>query len=87
MTQRFTFTDLKAVVRDCVGATETTDLTERTMETDFADLGLDSLAVYEITSTLQERLAISIPDDDIDTLTTPAQVIAYVNEHLASLPR
>jgi acyl carrier protein len=79
MTQPFTFTDLRAVIDDCVGVTEAVRLTERTLHADFADLGLDSLAVYEITSTLQERLHITIPDADLDVLTTPANVIDYVN--------
>lgn len=79
MTRLFTYTDLRAVIGDCVGVTETVDLTERTLDVTFADLGLDSLAVYEITSTLQERLGIRITDDDMDALTTPAHVIEYVN--------
>lgn len=82
MTQRFTITDLQAVVNACAGTEEASELKS---DVDFADLGLDSLAVYEIVSALQERLGIRIADDDIDSMTTPGHVVAYVNGRLADV--
>ncbi|HVV19119.1 MAG TPA: acyl carrier protein [Pseudonocardiaceae bacterium] len=80
MTQRFTFTDLRSVVGECAGDIHA--LVESAADVEFTDLGFDSLAVYEIVTTLQQRFGIRIPDDDIDTMTTPARVIDYVNGRL-----
>ena len=43
-----------------------------------ADLGFDSLQVFELVAELEDRFDISIPSDNIPTARTVAQVIAEV---------
>ncbi|CCI48252.1 unnamed protein product [Albugo candida] len=45
------------------------------------DLGLDSLDVVEVIMAMEEEFTIEIPDNEVDKLTTPAQVIEYVAAH------
>ncbi|MEU4575126.1 acyl carrier protein [Nonomuraea sp. ATR24] len=80
----FTFDDLKRVVSTCLGTTEAADLTPESADTPFEELGLDSLARYEVATVLQEQLGLPIPDEDIDRMLSPRQTLTYVNERLAA---
>lgn len=55
------------------------------MDTSFAELGYDSLAVYELMTRLQDDTGIPISDEDIEAIETPAQVIAFINERRTEL--
>ncbi len=52
-------------------------------EASFTALGADSLDQVEIIMEVEEAFGIEIPDADIDTLTTVAQMVAYVDARLA----
>lgn len=75
----FTITDLKDVVSRCLGAANATDVSDGALDTSMTDLGYDSLAVYEIATTISEDLGTEIPDTDIDLFGTPRAILNYVN--------
>ena len=49
-----------------------------------ADLGLDSLALVEIVVATEERFDVRIPDEDVPTLRTVGDYVAYVERARAS---
>ncbi|RKT55660.1 acyl carrier protein [Saccharothrix australiensis] len=79
-----TITDFGRIVESCVGTGNVAALDTAALDTEFADLGIDSLAVYEIVTRLQDELGVRISDDEIERLTTPRALIAFVNEGLAA---
>lgn len=81
----FTLADLRQVARRSLGAGDTPELTEATLDTDLDDLGYDSLAVYELVTLLQDDLSVPISDDDVEGLTTPRSVIDLVNTRLGAV--
>ncbi|MBF6354482.1 acyl carrier protein [Nocardia higoensis] len=46
---------------------------------EFAELGFDSLALMETCAMLKRRFGIEIPDEILWELTTPEQLVAWVN--------
>jgi acyl carrier protein len=51
------------------------------MEQTLADLGVDSLDVMLVMMDIQERTGISIPDEKVDELRTPNNIIAFLETH------
>lgn len=47
------------------------------------DQGLDSLGMFSVVLALQEKYAVSIPDNEVDRLNTIEELIAYFNAHVA----
>ncbi|MEU3529670.1 acyl carrier protein [Streptomyces sp. NPDC038707] len=79
----FTAADFQRNVDACVGVDDAVVFDESNLEVEFIDLGLDSLAVYEVFTRLEEDLAFPIPDEDIDSLKTLGAVLRYVEGRLA----
>ncbi len=50
------------------------------------DLGLDSMATIELLFKIEEAFDIQIPDQDLQTLATVGEVIAYVQRRLRPAP-
>nr|AAG30194.1 acyl carrier protein [Streptomyces sp. R1128] len=75
----FTLDDLKRLIDACVGTDDAVQLDETGAATPFLDLGLDSLAVYEVVTRIQDERGVAISDDDIDGLETPRDMVAFVN--------
>jgi len=50
------------------------------------DLGLDSMATIELVYEIEDAFAVEIPDKDLPTLVTVANVIAYLEERVAPAP-
>lgn len=48
------------------------------LQTPLRDLGVDSLAIFEILETLEEKTGTSITDEVADTLNSIADIIGYV---------
>lgn len=46
----------------------------------FEDLGLDSLSQIELATALQRRLGVQFTDDDLDEMSTVADVVAKLEE-------
>ena len=58
-------------------------LTEEVLDTPFADLNVDSLAVLEVVTQIQDEFQLRIPDAAMDGMKTARQVLDYVNVILA----
>jgi act minimal PKS acyl carrier protein len=78
----FTLTEFRKVVEACLEGADAAALDESTVDTDFGDLGYDSLVVYEIAMRVQDEYRVTIPDEAFDDLRTPAAFIAYVDAGL-----
>ncbi|MEV7194315.1 acyl carrier protein [Streptomyces sp. NPDC093510] len=78
----FTFTDFQKVVEHCFEGADVTSLEDSALNTEFGDLGYDSLVVYEIAMRVQDEYRVSVPDEAFDELTTPAAFIAYVDARI-----
>jgi acyl carrier protein len=46
------------------------------------DLGADSLDTVELIMEFEKEFGISIPDDQAETITTVAQAVSYLEEHV-----
>ncbi|CAL9372431.1 phosphopantetheine-binding protein [Streptomyces cellulosae] len=80
----FTLSEFKAVVDACFDGAEAAALEESVLDSEFADLGYDSLTVYEIVVRIQDEFSVRVPDEQLDELTTPGALIAYVDAQLAA---
>lgn len=75
----FTLADLAETIKQCLGAGSGVELTEDTADTEFFDLGYDSLAVYELMTRLQDDTGIPISDEQIEEITTPRLAVRFIN--------
>ncbi|MEV7770834.1 acyl carrier protein [Kitasatospora sp. NPDC086791] len=83
----FTAADFQKNVDACVGVDEAIVFDESNLDVEFGELGLDSLAVYEVFTRLEDDLGFPIPDEDIDELKTLGSVLTYVAGRLAEVRR
>jgi act minimal PKS acyl carrier protein len=81
----FTLEELLAIMRESAGVDEDIDLSGDVADTEFADLGYDSLAVLELAGQVQRRYGISIPDEASAEMPTPRAVVELVNRHFAEI--
>ena len=79
----FTLADLKVITDACVGGDS--GLGPESLDTPFEELDIDSLAVYEIVTRVEESLHFGVTDDEIDTLHTGQQILDFVNTKLAGV--
>ena len=82
---QYTVDDLKRTVDACLGAENARALAEDRLDHPFTELGYDSLAVYEITTRIEDELGLAISDAEIDLLRTPASLLDMVNNKLAGV--
>jgi acyl carrier protein len=78
----FTHDDLKHILVERIGLSEAE--VPEDLDTTFAELGLDSLAVVELQLSLQQDYRVSIPDEDADAIGTLREAIDYANHRLLS---
>lgn len=81
----FTEDDLRRVMRVAVGVDDSVDLDGDITDTEFTDLGYDSLAMMEIMSRVEKEYGISVPDEAIAELPTPGRLVAYVGNRIAEV--
>ena len=69
---------IKELVAENLGADEAA----LTPETSFkADLGADSLDLFELVMALEEEYEVEIPTEDLENIATIGDVITYIEEH------
>ena len=69
---------VKSVIVDQLNVDET----EVTVEAAFVDdLGADSLDLVELVMALEEGFNISIPDEEVESIRTVADAVAYIEDH------
>ncbi|MER5772343.1 acyl carrier protein [Streptomyces sp. NPDC001985] len=81
--QDFTVDDLRRVMRAAVGVDDSVDLDSAIADTDFTELGYDSLALTEIVSKIEKEYGIALPEHAVPELTTPGKLVDYVGGLLA----
>ena len=50
--------------------------------TTFQDLGIDSLEVFEVVMALEDEFQLEIPNEDIEDITSIAEITKYVQSKL-----
>ncbi|MED7950328.1 MULTISPECIES: acyl carrier protein [unclassified Streptomyces] len=78
----FTLTDFQQIVAKCFEGTDGGELDAASVDSEFGDLGYDSIVVYEIAVRIQDDYGVAIPDEDLDDLKTPADFIAYIGARI-----
>ncbi len=79
MTDKFTFEELKEILRASAGVDDEVDLNGDIADVEFGDLGYDSLAVLEFTRQVERRYGVTISDSAIAEMPTPAKAVEFVN--------
>lgn len=79
-----TLEDLKATLRAAAGEDESIDLDGEILDTEFGELGYDSLAILETASLIGRRFGMQLPEDEVGELRTPRELIDFVNATLSA---
>lgn len=74
-----TLDDLRRILREGAGADENVDLDGEILDTEFDELGYDSLALLETASRISREYAITMDDDVVLAARTPREFITVVN--------
>lgn len=81
---RLELTDLTALLRECAGEGEGTDLDGDVLDTLFLDLGYDSLALLQATGIIERDYGIMLDEEAMDEVETPRQYLELVNQALSA---
>ncbi|HET9895075.1 MAG TPA: acyl carrier protein [Streptosporangiaceae bacterium] len=80
----FTFDDLKQALRAAAGEDESVSLDSDILDTEFAELGYDSLAILETASHVERGFGVRLPEDEVGDKQTPRAFIDFVNSILSA---
>ncbi|GAA0639259.1 acyl carrier protein [Kutzneria viridogrisea] len=72
--------DLVILLKECAGEDETVDLTGDILDTEFEDLGYDSLALFNTVGRIERDYEVQLPDGVVGEVTTPRALLGLVNE-------
>jgi act minimal PKS acyl carrier protein len=81
---RLTINELRLILRESAGEPEGVDLDDDIEDAEFADLGYDSISMLEAAGRIERDHGVQLDDDLITSARTPRELIAAVNERLAS---
>ncbi|MEU3305355.1 acyl carrier protein [Streptomyces sp. NPDC006678] len=79
----FTVEDLKRILLEGAGADEGVDLDGDILDTDFASLGYESLALLETAGRIEREFGITLDDEVFADNPTPRALVAAVNAQLS----
>ncbi|GHF18958.1 actinorhodin polyketide synthase acyl carrier protein [Amycolatopsis deserti] len=74
-----TITALKDILRSAAGEDDGVDLDAEILDTPFAELGYDSLALLETAARIAREYGVTLSDDDVDQIETPRELLDRVN--------
>ncbi|GAA3205102.1 phosphopantetheine-binding protein [Streptomyces sp. XM83C] len=80
---QFTLEDLRRILLEAAGADENVDLDGDILDTAFAVLGYESIALLETGGRIEREYGIVLDDDDLSEDLTPRHLIDAVNAQLA----
>ncbi|WP_328445656.1 acyl carrier protein [Streptomyces sp. NBC_00386] len=80
----FTLSDLRTILLEAAGADDGVDLDGDIADSDFQDLGYESLALLETAGRIERRYGISLDEEAFDNARTPRVLIDLVNTHLSA---
>lgn len=72
------FEELKELIVEELNIDEASVTPEATFK---EDLGVDSLDLFELVMSLEEKFGIEIPSEDLENLLTVGDVVKYVEDH------
>jgi act minimal PKS acyl carrier protein len=75
----FALHDLRRILLECAGADEGVDLDGEILDTEFEDLGYDSLALMETAARITREYGIPIEDEALTAATTPRRLLDLLN--------
>jgi act minimal PKS acyl carrier protein len=75
----FTLDDLKDSLRAAAGEDESIDLDGDILDTEFGELGYDSLAILETASHIERGFGVRLPEDEVGEQQTPRDFVDFVN--------
>ncbi|MFJ4825609.1 acyl carrier protein [Streptomyces bacillaris] len=78
----FTLEKLKRILREGAGADESVDFDGDILDTDFEELGYESLALLETCGRIEREYGITLDDSVVGDVRTPRRMVEVVNEHL-----
>ncbi|MEC3975514.1 acyl carrier protein [Amycolatopsis sp. H20-H5] len=80
----FTIEDLTRILREGSGTAEGAPSVSAAGDTEFADLGYDSLALLETSGRIEREYGISLDEVALAEAITPRALVDLVNDHLAT---
>ena len=80
-TKVFTLKDLTRILLAAAGADESVDLDGDIIDTDFADLGYDSVALLETGRRIELEFHLTLDDSELAQIRTPRALLDLVNAH------
>lgn len=72
------FEELKSIIAEELGIDEGRITEDASFK---EDLGADSLDLFELVMSLEDKFGIEIPSEDLEQLETVKDVVNYVEEH------
>ncbi|MCO5995378.1 acyl carrier protein [Actinoallomurus rhizosphaericola] len=78
----FTVQDLKRILHEAAGESDGADVDAGTMDTEFIELGYESLALLETGSRIEREFGITLDDSTLFDAPTPRALIEAVNAQL-----
>ncbi|HEX4221148.1 MAG TPA: acyl carrier protein [Pseudonocardiaceae bacterium] len=79
----FGLAELKELLASCAGIDEQFEAADNVLDTEFADLGYDSLALLEVAGRVSRDYGVPMPDDAHEYMATPRAAIEFINERFA----
>jgi len=79
----FTIKDLRRIIHESAGEGDGADVDVATMDTEFVQLGYESLALLETGGRIEREFGIKLDDSILFDATTPRALIEAVNAQLA----
>ncbi|MEB8337531.1 acyl carrier protein [Streptomyces endophyticus] len=80
----FTLNDLRTVLLEAAGTDENVDLAGDILDSDFEQLGYESLALLETAGRIERTHGISLDEEALAEASTPRRLIDLVNSHLTA---
>ncbi|WP_141579100.1 acyl carrier protein [Actinomadura sp. WMMA1423] len=79
----FTITDLRRILYEAAGESEGVDLDATALDSDFVELGYESLALLETGSRIEREFGIELDEAALFETSTPRTLIEAVNARLS----
>jgi act minimal PKS acyl carrier protein len=83
-THAFGLPDLTRLLRECAGEDSGVDLEGEILDTPFAELEYDSLALLEVASRVERELGVTLAEDAVGEAETPRLFLEVINESAAA---
>ncbi|MFC8433065.1 acyl carrier protein [Streptomyces sp. NPDC057253] len=80
----FTLDDLRRILLESAGSEEGIDLYGNIEDSDFEELGYESLALLETGGRIEREFNVSLDDVNLSDITTPRALVAAVNALLTA---